>query len=166
MIHGSAAIINQGGGFLEQSRQGQGWPEKGTQFCFEQHLACEIGPRPAQLATRPVFWPSVPGPRFLLGGKGSRSARLAPARRPGRTSSAAWADQLGGRVFVARYTNTRELEPGSSNQGARAPGSACTRERVHQGARPELRALGNRPAKPEFNRIKSLIASSSCRTAT
>ena len=36
----------------------------------------------------------------------------------------------------------------------------------HLGARPELRALGNRPAKPEFNRIKRLIACVSCGTAT
>jgi hypothetical protein len=80
MIHGSAAIINQGGGFLEQSRQGQCWPEKGTQFCSKQHLACEIGPRPAQLATRPVFWPPVLGPGF------SGRAPGAPNRVPGSST--------------------------------------------------------------------------------
>jgi hypothetical protein len=93
MIHGSAAIINQGGGFLEQSRQGQCWPEKGTQFCSKQHLACEIGPRPAQLATRPVFWPPVLGPGF------SGRAPGAPNRVPGSSGGSAWSS---GRVSSGR----------------------------------------------------------------
>jgi len=75
-----AAIIEQGGGFI---KQGVGAPsssrEKGTQFCFGQHLPCEIGLKPAQQAHRPFFRATGRGPGIVPGGLGTRAAGHGPA---------------------------------------------------------------------------------------
>jgi hypothetical protein len=104
-----AAIIEQGGGFI---KQGVGAPsssrEKGTQFCFGQHLPCEIGLKPAQQAHRPFFGLGAGGRALCRAGRG-----------PGPAGS--WSS--GRRAAGARAGGQLELGPaGSWSSGRRAGG--------------------------------------------
>ncbi len=122
-----AAIIEQGGGFI---KQGVGAPsssrEKGTQFCFGQHLPCEIGLKPAQQAHRPFF-----GPRAV--GRASCRAGWGPGRRAAgggrRTTSCAPAGH----------------RPQATGHGPRAGGRPAAHQRA--GGRPAAhQRAGGRPA--------------------
>ncbi len=100
--------------------------------CFTQHIPCKTGLKPAQPATRPVFW----GP-WVVGTHLGARARGPWARAPGRRPSATRASgsRITGQGSRTRHRATRTRRPGS-----RPPGRA---DRGHQ-------APGARPPGPEI----------------
>jgi hypothetical protein len=93
---------------------------KGAKNCFVQHIPCEIGLKPAQPATRPVFWTPVSGPSL------TRQAARA----------------------VVRATWSADHGPGPGEPGDRPPGARtrCTRSAAggppHQAGGPPHQARG------------------------
>lgn len=118
---------------------------KGVENCFVQHIPCEIGPKPAPPATRPVFWTPGSGPslarqaaRAMARATWSAATSTRSADRGPRTTDqvdqvhqagglvghqVTAGGQLGGLVFVTRDANTA----GQDMQTQTRPAAAAAR---------------------------------------